>query len=55
MAVDTTQQQPYDPVEALTRYLNYRNKPTAREQREKLTLKVHNALRSKLNAAGPLE
>jgi hypothetical protein len=54
MAVDTAQQQPYDPVAALTRYLNQRNKPTAREQKEKLTPKGHNALRSKYNAAGPL-
>jgi hypothetical protein len=35
--VDTAQQRPYDPVLALTRYLNQRNKPTVREQKEKLT------------------
>jgi cell division protein FtsN len=37
IAVDTTQQQPYDPIAALTKYLNQRNKPTAQEQKEKLT------------------
>ena len=46
MAVDAAQQQPYDPVAALTRYLNRRNKPTAREQKEKLAPERHNALRS---------
>jgi hypothetical protein len=55
MAVDTAQQQPYNAVAALTRYLNQRNKPTAREQKEKLTPEGHNALRSKLNAARPLQ
>jgi hypothetical protein len=34
IAVDTAQQQPYNPVAALTRHLNQRNNPTAREQRE---------------------
>jgi len=37
MVVDTAQQQPYEPVAALTRYLNHRNKPTTREQKEKLS------------------
>jgi len=37
MAVDTTQQQPNDPVTALTSYLNQHYKPTARDQKEKLT------------------
>jgi hypothetical protein len=54
MAVGTAQQQLYDPVAALTRHLNHRNKPTAREQKEKLTPEGHITLRSKLNAAGPL-
>jgi hypothetical protein len=31
IAVDAAQQQPYDPVAALTRYLNQRNKPTTQE------------------------
>ena len=54
MAVDTAQQQPYNPVVALTRYINQCNKPTAREQKEKLTPEGHNTLRLKLNAEGPL-
>jgi hypothetical protein len=37
MAVDTTQQQPYDPVAVLTRYLTQRDKLTAQEQKEKFT------------------
>jgi hypothetical protein len=37
MEVDTAKQQPYDPLTALTRYLTQRNKPTAQEQKEKLT------------------
>jgi hypothetical protein len=54
VTVNTAQQQPYDPVAALTRYLNQRNKPTAQKQKGKLTLEGHNALYSKLNAARPL-
>jgi hypothetical protein len=37
MEVDTTQQQTNDPVSVLTRYVNQRSKPTAREQDEKHT------------------
>jgi hypothetical protein len=55
MAVDTAQQQPYDPIAALTRYLHQRNKPTAREQKKRFTSEEHNALCSKSNAAGPLQ
>jgi hypothetical protein len=55
MEVDTTQQQPYDPVVVLTRYVNQRNKPTTREQKKKHTLEGLNILSSKLNAARPLQ
>jgi hypothetical protein len=55
MEVNTTQQQPYDPVAVLTRYVNQRNKPTTREQKEKHTLEGLNILSSKLNAARPLQ
>jgi hypothetical protein len=37
MEVDTAQQQLYDPVADLTRYVKQRNKPMAREQKEKHT------------------
>jgi hypothetical protein len=50
MAVDTAQQQPYDLVAALTRYLNHYNKSTIQEQKEKLSPEGHNTLRSKSNA-----
>jgi len=55
MEVDTTQQQLYDPVAVLTRYVNQRNKPTAREQKKKHTPEGLNILSSKLNAARPLQ
>jgi hypothetical protein len=51
MTVDNTQQQSYDPVAALTRYLNERSKPTAREQKEKLTPEGYRIQRAKLNKA----
>ncbi len=55
MEVDTTQQQLYDPVADLTRYVKQRNKPTAREQKEKHTPEGLNILSSKLNTARPLQ
>ena len=55
MEVDNTQQQLYDPVADLTRYVKQRNKPTAREQKEKHTLEGLNILSSKLNIARPLQ
>ena len=55
MEVDTAQQQLYNPIAVLTRYVNQRNKPTAREQKEKHTLEGLNILSLKLNAAYPLQ
>jgi hypothetical protein len=52
IVVDTAQQQPYDSIAPLTRYLIQRNKPTAREQKAKLTPEGYNALRSKHNLLG---
>jgi hypothetical protein len=37
MEFDAAQQQPDDPVAVLIRYVDQRNKPIAREQREKYT------------------
>jgi hypothetical protein len=54
MEVDTAQQL-YDPVAVLTRYVNQRNKPTTREQKEKHTPEGLNTLSSKLNTARPLQ
>jgi len=47
-------QQPYDDVAYLTSFLTQRDKPSAREQKEKLTADEHDALASKCNAARPL-
>ena len=54
LPTNNAQEQPYVAVAALTRYLNQRSKPTAREKKKKLTPEGHNALRSKLNVARPL-
>jgi hypothetical protein len=46
--------QPYDDIACLTTYLTQRDKPSAREQKEKLTADGHDALSSTLNTARPL-
>ncbi|CZR68052.1 uncharacterized protein PAC_17951 [Phialocephala subalpina] len=50
-----SQQQPYNDLAYLTRYLTQRSKPSSREQKEKLTAEGHDVLCSKLNAARPLQ
>jgi hypothetical protein len=53
--VHNAQQQPYNAVASLTRYLNHRSKPSVRELKEKLSPHGHDVLCSKLNAARPLQ
>jgi hypothetical protein len=46
--------QPWDPVASLTRYALEHSKPSAREQKRKLTPKEHDALYVEFNEARPL-